>query len=937
MPTHAKGHDKDKYYFLAKDQGFRARSAFKLIQINKRFDILTKARVCLDLCAAPGSWCQVAAKEMPQGSLVIGVDLLPIRAIKGVTTIVSDITTAECRRKVADLLTGWKCDVVLCDGAPNIGANYQKDAFVQNELVLAALKTATDHLSKGGSFVTKVYRSVDYESLIWVFQQMFEDVQAIKPNSSRSQSSEIFVVCLKYMKPDKLDPKLLDPNHVFKSVDNKGMQGVDVMHKKYDKLNKRNRQGYDEVIGDVLLVKKGIVSDFINGEEPLRVLTDVNELDFSEACEEFRESAFTTPEILECLKDLRILGKGDFKKMLKWRTKIRDLRKAETAEAEGPKVSKKDEEAEKEETEEDILDQIMEDRAEAMRQEQKRKKKIRERSSKDRSRQALGITNESFGVEEDQDLFRFSEVNDKVSSKNFKKLMDSATGADDDDSDADSLADNGGLIFKKDTLEDELEDDFKRYSKYKVAIEKKSRRGKEYKESDFIGYDSDDEVTGKAATDEDDDSSGALSGSEGDDGSDAASESEESEFEMMPDSDEEVDQYLQPVKKRKTVGEKTKNTKKRGAADSNDESMSEDDEEEEEEAGRADKWFSHPIFKEEFVGADIDAAEKKAKKASKLTLKGKGKSKTSAEAGSDEEEDGKKKAATREVEKMIADMPKTDKQLRAEKRKKDQERKLRRADKKERATKGEEVGAWSSKFDIAAGDASSSDSEGGGPDKIKVVDDDKGFEVAPSDYTGGIDSGSDSSEDSGYDSEEKARTLAMGTLALRGTNKRKMIDDSHNRYSWGDSKDLPDWFNMDEKKHMKRMVSLPMGLVKSTKKQGATSGGRDIKKVAEAKMRKKKRAANALQTAKKKATALAENSEMSDKQKLRAISKAMKNSKVEKPGKVYVVSSGIGKQNTAGRSGNGKLKFVDKRMRSDNKRGSKKQREKAKKGGKRGR
>ena len=297
MPKHLKGHDKDKYYHLAKDQGFRARSAFKLIQINKRFNILSKARVCLDLCAAPGGWCQVAAKEMPQGSLIIGVDLLPIRAIKGVKTLVNDITTAECRRNIAGLLTGWKCDVVLCDGAPNIGANYQKDAYVQNELVLAALKTATDHLAKDGTFCTKVYRSVDYDSLIWVFQQFFEDVQAIKPNSSRSQSSEIFIVCLKYMKPDKIDPKFMDPNHVFKTVvDKSSTQGVDVMHKKYEKANKRKRSGYDDVVGDVLLVKKGTVSDFVNTQEPLRVLTDVDSLEFStEECEEYRRSKFTTP------------------------------------------------------------------------------------------------------------------------------------------------------------------------------------------------------------------------------------------------------------------------------------------------------------------------------------------------------------------------------------------------------------------------------------------------------------------------------------------------------------------------------------------------------------------------------------------------------------------------------------------------------------------
>jgi AdoMet-dependent rRNA methyltransferase SPB1 len=263
---------------------------------------------------------------MPAGSLIVGVDLSPIKAIPRVITFQSDITTDKCRATIRSHFKHLKADTVLHDGAPNVGTAWVQDAFSQAELVLQSMKLATEFLKEGGTFVTKVFRSKDYNPLLWVFKQLFTSVEATKPPSSRNVSAEIFVVCRGYKAPKHLDPKFLDSRHVFAELADPTPNNEAKVFNPEKK--RRRREGYEE--GDYTQHKEISVTEFINTTDPIAILGSYHKLSFEQsptgdlALATLERLEETTDEIRTCCEDLRVLGKKEFRNLLKWRLKVRE-------------------------------------------------------------------------------------------------------------------------------------------------------------------------------------------------------------------------------------------------------------------------------------------------------------------------------------------------------------------------------------------------------------------------------------------------------------------------------------------------------------------------------------------------------------------------------------------------------------------------------------
>ena len=181
----------DPYFQQAKAAGYRARSAYKLIQIQQKFHVLARGQSILDLGAAPGSWSQVAVKTARR---VVAVDLQAIEPIPGVTTIEGDMTTAGVQSQMLEA-AGGPVDVVLSDAAPNTTGIRLRDHAFSVALVYAALDIAQRALKPGGHFVAKVFEGEDLPQLIVDLRGSFATVKPFYPEATRREGYEVFIVC----------------------------------------------------------------------------------------------------------------------------------------------------------------------------------------------------------------------------------------------------------------------------------------------------------------------------------------------------------------------------------------------------------------------------------------------------------------------------------------------------------------------------------------------------------------------------------------------------------------------------------------------------------------------------------------------------------------------------------------------------------------------
>lgn len=837
------GHQrKDKFYHLAKETGYRSRAAFKLIQLNRKFEFLQKSRVLIDLCAAPGGWMQVAKQNMPVSSVVVGVDMYPFRPLPGCITLIEDITTDECRIAIQKELKTWKADVVLHDGAPNVGKNWLHDAYTQSCLTLSALKMATTFLREGGWFVTKIFRSKDYNSLLWVFKQLFKKVHATKPQASRNESAEIFVICHYYLAPKKVDPKFLNPDYVFKEI-----EAAPEVSLRLGKEKKAKVEGYPD--DTTILHTKLNASTFMQCENPAISLQNAYEIVFDD--DEILNNPATTEEIKKCCEDIKVLGRKELRALVAW-WKVFQKKKPspendnntstetnEIAEGDDDKLSEEEKELD------EINKQVQELEDEERRALKRKRKKVNKEKEKIAKQINLNMkhADDAGPIEEaDHELFQLSQISTKAI---LKKVVNQRPNI--------VLDPNEGSKTVK----------FPKKIKYDPEKTYLDSSGNYYR-------------TGESEEENDDE------------------DETDSERESLGLSDDDDDEQQDYEIKNKRNSSKKKTVRFADTVVDNEPTIEPHPlltdldyrEPKDKRLSKAELWFDKDVFK------DIEKEEDEDYELDKMTsiIKNLG-------GKIIEKADGTEDATNLETRynKQHSDDDHQDDDDDSSSDENDEDADNKNSDKKTSNQPESKVAKTNGVLGVVNEPINEWDIDG---ENVTTM---------------------------GKKRKKKERKtldsvgLALGSMIVDSKKvKRDIIDAAWNRYAFNDE-NLPDWFVQDEQKHMTKEAPVPKDLVDEYEKRKEEINVRPIKKVAEAKARKKKRAARHLEKAKKKLEGVMENPDATDNEKARQIRKIYRKIKEPKPEVKYIVA----KKHTAAkrmrrpRGLKGPYKVVDPRMKKD--------------------
>jgi len=207
-------HVNDPYVKLAQKEGYRARAAYKLKEIDEQLGLIKPGYLVVDLGSTPGAWSQYVRRKLsPEGAAVgqlngtiIALDILPMEPVEGVTFLHGDFREPEVLEQLEGVMAGRKADAVVSDMAPNLSGIESADAARIAHLVELAVDFSTNHLKPEGALVVKVFHGSGYSQLVKLFKERFRVVKPLKPKASRDKSSETFLVGIG-IKPGTNEPR----------------------------------------------------------------------------------------------------------------------------------------------------------------------------------------------------------------------------------------------------------------------------------------------------------------------------------------------------------------------------------------------------------------------------------------------------------------------------------------------------------------------------------------------------------------------------------------------------------------------------------------------------------------------------------------------------------------------------------------------------------